>query len=136
MTKFSKRVENAVGKGEIALYVQFILFPQCFQKTCTVDKLKSGFTWGRVKFTNIYHQLQENLTSIRNVEDKENGRMSIFGLVQSLHEIDLKRDLIRKKDDIQVFVFVCCFALTFSSLLNCRNLDLSELETLADLKQN
>ena len=29
--KFSKRVENTVGKGEIARYEQFLLFPQCFQ---------------------------------------------------------------------------------------------------------
>ena len=33
--KFSKRVENTVGKGEIARCEQFLLFPQCFQKTCT-----------------------------------------------------------------------------------------------------
>ena len=32
--KLSKRVENTVGKGEIALYEQFFLFPQCFQKAC------------------------------------------------------------------------------------------------------
>ena len=31
--KFSKRVENNVGKGEFARYEQFLLFPQCFQKT-------------------------------------------------------------------------------------------------------
>ena len=30
--KLSKRVENTVGKGEIARYEQFLLFPQCFQK--------------------------------------------------------------------------------------------------------
>ena len=30
----AKRVENTVGKGEIARYEQFLLFPQCFQKTC------------------------------------------------------------------------------------------------------
>ena len=30
----SKRVENIVGKGEIARYEQFLLFPQCFQKAC------------------------------------------------------------------------------------------------------
>ena len=30
--KFSKWVENAVGKGEIARYEQFLLFSQCFQK--------------------------------------------------------------------------------------------------------
>ena len=28
----AKQVENTVGKGEIACYVQFLLFPQCFQK--------------------------------------------------------------------------------------------------------
>ena len=35
--KFSNRVENTAGKGEIARYEQFLLFPQCFQKTCTAD---------------------------------------------------------------------------------------------------
>ena len=34
---FSKWVENTAGKGEIARYAQFFLFPQCFQKTCTAD---------------------------------------------------------------------------------------------------
>ena len=33
--KFSKQVENTVGKGEIARYDEFLLFPQYFQKTCT-----------------------------------------------------------------------------------------------------
>ena len=32
---FSNRVENTVGKREIARYEQFLLFPQCFQKTST-----------------------------------------------------------------------------------------------------
>ena len=40
--KFSKRVENTIGKGEIARYEQFLLFPECFQKTCTVDTTKTG----------------------------------------------------------------------------------------------
>ena len=35
--KLSKQVENTVGKGEIAHYEQFLLSPQCFQKTCTAD---------------------------------------------------------------------------------------------------
>ena len=35
--KFSKRVENSVGKGEIGHYEQFLLFPQCFQKTFIAD---------------------------------------------------------------------------------------------------
>ena len=33
-----KRVENTVGKGEIARHEQFLLFPQCFQKSCTAAK--------------------------------------------------------------------------------------------------
>ena len=33
--KFLKRVENTVGKGEIARYEQFLLLPRRFQKTCT-----------------------------------------------------------------------------------------------------
>ena len=30
---FFKWVENTVGEGEIALHKQFLLLPQCFQKT-------------------------------------------------------------------------------------------------------
>ena len=30
--KVSKRIENTVGKGEIARYEHFLLFPQCFQR--------------------------------------------------------------------------------------------------------
>ena len=33
-SNISKRLENTVGKGEIACYKQFLLFPQCFQKAC------------------------------------------------------------------------------------------------------
>ena len=32
--KFSKRVENTMGKGEITRYEQFLFFQQCFQKAC------------------------------------------------------------------------------------------------------
>ena len=45
---FSKRIENTVGKGEIARYEQFLLFPQCFQRTFTADTLKPGLVWKRV----------------------------------------------------------------------------------------
>ena len=31
----SKWLENTEGKGEIARYRHFLLFPLCFQKTCT-----------------------------------------------------------------------------------------------------
>ena len=42
---FSQRVENTVGKVEIAHYEQFLLFPKCFPKTCTADTLKPGLVW-------------------------------------------------------------------------------------------
>ena len=35
--KFTKHVENTAGKGEIARYEQFLLFPKCFQRTYTAD---------------------------------------------------------------------------------------------------
>ena len=41
--KLSKWVENNVGKGEIARYEQFLLFPQCFQKAC-VKRCGNGLT--------------------------------------------------------------------------------------------
>ena len=36
------RVENIVGKGKIACYEQFLLFPQCLQKTLTADRACLG----------------------------------------------------------------------------------------------
>ena len=36
-SKSSKWIDNTVGKGEMARYEQFLLFPQCFQKACTAD---------------------------------------------------------------------------------------------------
>ena len=43
--KLSKRVENTVGKGEIARYEQFLLFPQCFQKPCSPGTSKGVIVW-------------------------------------------------------------------------------------------
>ena len=50
--KFSEGEENTAGKGEIARYEQFLLFPQCFQKTCTADTQKPGLVWERVNNDN------------------------------------------------------------------------------------
>ena len=41
--KLSRPVENTVGKGEIARYEQFLLFPQCFRKVSTAE-----LVWERV----------------------------------------------------------------------------------------
>ena len=37
-SKLSKWVENTVGKGEITCFEQFLIFPQCFQKTSTANQ--------------------------------------------------------------------------------------------------
>ena len=47
--KLSKLVENTVGKGEIARYEQFLLFPQCFQKACFPRASKGVIVWEWVK---------------------------------------------------------------------------------------
>ena len=41
--KLFKQVENTVGKRG-----QFLLFPECFQKTCTADTKKPGLVWERL----------------------------------------------------------------------------------------
>ena len=50
--KFSIRVENTVGKGEIACYEQFLLFQQCFLRlvlqTCKIQGL---YGKGLIKLT-------------------------------------------------------------------------------------
>ena len=46
--KFSKWVENTMGKGEIAHYEQFLLF-QVFSQDLYCKHLKPGLVWERVK---------------------------------------------------------------------------------------
>ena len=49
--KFSKRVENTVGKEEIPRYEQFLLYPQCFQqKACFPGAAKGATVWEWVKY--------------------------------------------------------------------------------------
>ena len=43
--KLSKWVENTGGKGEIARYEQFLLFPQCFQKAYFPGASKGVIVW-------------------------------------------------------------------------------------------
>ena len=43
--KLSRLVENTVGKGEIAHYEQFHLFPQFFQKACFPGASKGVIVW-------------------------------------------------------------------------------------------
>ena len=51
--KFSKRVENTVGKGEIPHYKHFLLFQLCFQKACFLGASKGVIVreWVKLPFT-------------------------------------------------------------------------------------
>ena len=50
---YPKRVENTVGKGEIARYEQFLLFPQSFQKACFPGASKGVIVWEWVNYALI-----------------------------------------------------------------------------------
>ena len=54
--KVSERVENAVGKGKIAHYEQFLLFPQSFQKASTADMF--GLFGKGLKFWIVYQRVK------------------------------------------------------------------------------
>ena len=74
--KFSKRVENTVGKGEIARNEQFLMFPQCFQKTCFPEVSKGVIVWESVKgghldFSNLTQLIYIYITEI-SMEKKSN----------------------------------------------------------------
>ena len=60
--KLSKWVENTVGKGEIARYEQFLLFPQCFQKSCFPVASKGVIVWEWVKSVLRDHLYQLSTT--------------------------------------------------------------------------
>ena len=55
--KYSKLVEDIVGKGEIACYEQFFLFPQCFQKAYLPGASKGVIVWEWVKLIE-FNQIQ------------------------------------------------------------------------------
>ena len=42
-------MKNTVGKGEVAHYEQFHLFPKCFQKACFTGASKGVIVWEWVK---------------------------------------------------------------------------------------
>ena len=79
--KLSKRVENAVGKREIALYEQFLLFPQCFQKSSFPGASKGVIVWEWVKAVDcltLYQTTNFRLVQIENICRRQNERDSKF----------------------------------------------------------
>ena len=66
-------MENTVGKGEIARYEQFLLFPQCFQKACFLGASKGVIVWEWVKSLPNYLEIYLFLKSPLHI-------MSVFPL--------------------------------------------------------
>ena len=52
--KFSKGIENTMGKGEIAHYEQFFLFPQLFSKDLYCRHVKTRSCLGKAYFSLIF----------------------------------------------------------------------------------
>ena len=81
--KFSKGIENTVGKGEIAHYEQFLLFPQCFQKTYVLQTRKNQGLLGKgLNYHDLTVFLEGELLSGRTLLLGEIRRLNDdFGLV-------------------------------------------------------
>ena len=66
-----------MGKGEIARYEQFLLFPQCFQKACFPGASKGVIVWEWVKLlsdknfqTSNMKALADNKASVSKLNDQ------------------------------------------------------------------
>ena len=49
-----------MGKGEIARYKQFLLFPECFQKACFPRASKDVIVWEWIKVGGLLIQVVSN----------------------------------------------------------------------------
>ena len=78
--KLSKQVGNTVGKGEIARYEQFLLFPQCFQKAFSQGRQKVSLCGNGLT---LYHNKILDLTKLKAVAD---NKLNVTEIMISLHE--------------------------------------------------
>ena len=74
MKKLSDRVENIVGKEEIARFEQFLLFPQCF-KSCLL-MCQNEYIWNKGS--------NENMSNLRNNNFWHNMEKEMKGLFSIL----------------------------------------------------
>ena len=64
---YPKGVEHTVGKGEIAGYKQFLLFPQCFQKACFPGNVKlNGNNVSIINYSQLSQILMTNIIFVVN----------------------------------------------------------------------
>ena len=85
----SKRVENTVGKGEIARYEQILLFLQCFQKACFPGATKGVIVW-------------EWVNTLKSIARKgQNALSSIFSISHNVFKRVLPQDFCMP--DLELF---------------------------------
>ena len=75
--KLSKRVENTVGKREIARYKQFPLFPQCFRKACFPGASKGVIVWEWVKNCILHNFIIHTVNVSTNFQYNRNKEVGI-----------------------------------------------------------
>ena len=77
-------VENTVGKGEIARYKQFLVFPQCFQKACFPGALKGVIAWKWVKINILMISVFDSVQDIVGKEENAGYQHSSFPTIFSV----------------------------------------------------
>ena len=83
--KLSKRVENTVGKGEIARYEQFLLFLQCFQQACFPGASKGVIVWQCVKACQLLKCFAQGQPSPRPRGSSEVGTWALLVMSRTLY---------------------------------------------------
>ena len=65
--------KNTVGKGEIAHYVQFLLFPQYFQQACFPGASKGVIVWEWVTVVFCKYELSHRSSSVADGIDRRSS---------------------------------------------------------------
>ena len=101
--------KHSVGKGEIARYEQFLLFPQCFQKACFPGASKGVIVW-EWDNTVVYVQLTWNTFHAATctviccvILNKVKKHICIFKLWMNL-QLETLLDLESKKKNCRCFL--------------------------------
>ena len=102
--KFSKLVENTVGKGEIARYEQFLLYPQCFLKACLPAASKGVIVWELVINSFLCYQTSVNRKGIINCKKRFSVLQKKYIHRPNVAKVKRMIDLNRV---IYLFIYLC-----------------------------
>ena len=105
---------NTVGKGEIAHYEQFLLFPQCFQKVCFPGESKGVNVWEWVKEC-IYSLPNDKSLDYTKFKFVENGRNLSIRVENTVGKGEIAHNE-------QFLLFQPCFLKTCAADLNNQGL--------------